>query len=154
HLLRRFHQSRLEGGRAASRRARRGRPAREDGSAVAQLTTSVDFSREGAPMNTAIREPAVAGQFYPASPQRLRAEIETFTAAFGKPQEPAQPRLRALGCVVPHAGYIYSGAIAGAVYQRLQLPARYVILCPNHTGYGEPLAIMSRGAWRTPLGDV
>jgi MEMO1 family protein len=105
-------------------------------------------------MTTVIREPAVAGQFYPANPQRLRAQVETFTAAFAKPKEPLQPKLRALGCVVPHAGYMYSGAIAGAVYHRLELPARCIILCPNHTGCGEPLAIMSHDAWRTPLGDV
>ena len=63
-------------------------------------------------------------------------------------------KIRALGCVVPHAGYMYSGHVAGAVYRRLDLPRRLVILCPNHTGMGEPLAIMSEGAWHTPLGDV
>jgi hypothetical protein len=62
--------------------------------------------------------------------------------------------IRAFGCVVPHAGYIYSGSVAGTVYGRLELPARYIILCPNHTGRGEPLAIMSATPWRTPLGDV
>ena len=49
---------------------------------------------------------------------------------------------------------MYSGHVAGAVYRRLELPERYVILCPNHTGMGEPLAIMSEGAWHTPLGDA
>ena len=49
---------------------------------------------------------------------------------------------------------MYSGHVAGAVYRRLELPRRMVILCPNHTGVGEPLAIMSEGAWHTPLGDV
>lgn len=105
-------------------------------------------------MSTAVRHPAVAGQFYPGNPQRLRAEVETFTAAAKKPDEEKQPKLRALGCVVPHAGYMYSGAVAGAVYGRLDLPGRCIILCPNHTGYGEPLAIMSHGAWSTPLGNV
>lgn len=103
-------------------------------------------------MSTAVRQPAVAGRFYPASAQRLRAEVETFTRATVKPVQ--QDKLRALGCVAPHAGYVYSGGVAGAVYERLELPARYIILCPNHTGYGEPLAIMSKGAWRTPLGDA
>jgi len=98
---------------------------------------------------SAIRQPAVAGRFYPASPQRLRAEIESYTAA-----EATEAKLPALGCVVPHAGYVYSGHVAGAVYRRLELPQRFVILCPNHTGMGEPLAIMSRGVWRTPLGDA
>jgi AmmeMemoRadiSam system protein B len=49
---------------------------------------------------------------------------------------------------------MYSGHVAGAVYRRLDLPEQIVILCPNHTGMGEPLAIMSEGVWRTPLGDA
>lgn len=101
-------------------------------------------------MATAIRQPAVAGRFYPANPQRLRAEVESYLA----PSSDAEPKISALGCVVPHAGYMYSGHVAGAVYRRLDLPQRFVILCPNHTGMGEPLAIMSDGAWHTPLGDV
>jgi AmmeMemoRadiSam system protein B len=102
-------------------------------------------------MSTAVRLPAVAGRFYPANPQRLRSEIETFTTATGAEPE---TKLRAFGCVAPHAGYVYSGAVAGAVYRRIELPGRYIILCPNHTGHGEPLAIMSEGVWRTPLGDA
>jgi len=103
-------------------------------------------------MATAIRQPAVAGRFYPANPQRLRTEVESYTAA--PADSSVETRIRALGCVVPHAGYMYSGHVAGAVYRRLELPQRMVILCPNHTGMGEPLAIMSEGAWHTPLGDV
>jgi AmmeMemoRadiSam system protein B len=103
-------------------------------------------------MATAIRQPAVAGRFYPANPQRLRAEVASYTTA--PADAPVEAKIRALGCVVPHAGYMYSGHVAGAVYRRLELPQRMVILCPNHTGMGEPLAIMSEGAWHTPLGDV
>ncbi len=103
-------------------------------------------------MTTAIRQPAVAGQFYPANPHELRAEVESFTRA-SDPSE-ANSKIHPLGCVAPHAGYVYSGGVAGAVYRRLELPTRYVILCPNHTGLGEPLAIISTGAWSTPLGDV
>lgn len=95
-----------------------------------------------------IREPAVAGRFYPGSPDTLTHDIQTYTAAA------SEPKLKALGCVVPHAGYLYSGHVAGAVYAHLDLPRRYVILCPNHTGAGHPLAIMNEGAWRTPLGDA
>ena len=106
-------------------------------------------------MSTAVRQPAVAGRFYPGNAQLLRAEVETFTTARATAgQEAAEPKIAAIGCIVPHAGYIYSGAVAGAVYRRLKLPRRCVILCPNHTGKGEPLAIMSEGAWHTPLGDV
>jgi AmmeMemoRadiSam system protein B len=98
-------------------------------------------------MNAPVRHPAVAGQFYPSNPNKLRQEIETFV-------QPGLEKLRALGCVVPHAGYMYSGHVAGAVYARLELPRRFIILCPNHTGAGQPLAIMSRGGWMTPLGEA
>jgi AmmeMemoRadiSam system protein B len=98
-------------------------------------------------MATFIRPPAVAGRFYPHHPEQLLQQIHGYTAAAGE-------KLRALGCVAPHAGYMYSGHVAGAVYARIQLPKRFIILCPNHTGMGEPLAIMSRGAWTTPLGDA
>lgn len=103
-------------------------------------------------MTTALRSAAVAGRFYPANAQHLRAEIETFTTRRAGTED--ESKIRAIGCVVPHAGYMYSGAVAGAVYRRLELPRRYVILCPNHTGAGEPLAIMSEGAWQTPLGGA
>jgi MEMO1 family protein len=106
-------------------------------------------------MSTTIRQPAVAGRFYPRNAQRLREEIETFTTVRAAAElSAAEPLIRAVGCIVPHAGYMYSGAVAGALYRRLELPRRFVILCPNHTGQGEPLAIMSEGAWHTPLGDA
>ena len=108
-------------------------------------------------MTTAVRQPAVAGRFYPGNAQHLRTEVETFVtprATAGQKAVETETKIPAVGCVVPHAGYMYSGAVAGAVYRRLELPRRCVILCPNHTGMGEPLAILSRGAWHTPLGDV
>jgi hypothetical protein len=105
-------------------------------------------------MATAVRQPAVAGRFYPANAQHLRAEVETFTTARADASTESEPKICAVGCVVPHAGYVYSGHVAGAVYRRLELPRRLVILCPNHTGMGEPLAIISQGAWHTPLGDA
>ena len=103
-------------------------------------------------MATAIRQPAVAGRFYPASARQLRDEIETYTST--PDGVTPEAKIRSVGCVVPHAGYMYSGHVAGAVYRRLELPKQIIILCPNHTGAGEPLAIMSEGAWRTPLGDA
>ena len=59
-----------------------------------------------------------------------------------------------MGCIAPHAGYMYSGHVAGAVFARMEVPKRCIVLCPNHTGMGRALAIMSEGAWQTPLGDV
>jgi AmmeMemoRadiSam system protein B len=98
-------------------------------------------------MATYVRTPAVAGQFYPGSADTLRRAIRCYTNVIGE-------KLDALGCVAPHAGYMYSGQVAGAVYGRLNLPSRYIILCPNHTGRGAPLATMSEGSWVTPLGEV
>ena len=94
-----------------------------------------------------IRHPAVAGQFYPRNPERLLADINSLT------QSQAQS-MAALGCVAPHAGYMYSGHVAGAVYARLKLPRRFIIMCPNHTGVGKPLSILSGGEWETPLGTA
>jgi AmmeMemoRadiSam system protein B len=98
-------------------------------------------------MATPIRYPAVAGRFYPGDPEDLRAEVQSYLS-------PPVQAVSALGCVAPHAGYIYSGHVAGAVYARLELSRRIILMCPNHTGMGHPLAIMSAGAWETPLGQV
>lgn len=62
--------------------------------------------------------------------------------------------LTALGVLVPHAGYVYSGAVAGATYARVQIPPRVLILGPNHTGLGAHVALWPGGAWKTPLGEV
>jgi AmmeMemoRadiSam system protein B len=99
--------------------------------------------------HTILRRPAVAGRFYPRDADDLRAEAREYLKQAG-----AQPAIRAVGCVVPHAGYMYSGHVAGAVFAHIQIPRLCIVLCPNHTGMGVPLAIMSDGAWNTPLGEV
>ncbi|MDP9191822.1 MAG: AmmeMemoRadiSam system protein B [Acidobacteriota bacterium] len=97
-----------------------------------------------------IRPPAVAGSFYEGTPDRLRAQVTACFAA--NPPQPEKQRF--IGAVVPHAGLMYSGAVAAAFYAIAELPRRFVILCPNHTGAGHFAAINREGAWRTPLGDV
>jgi hypothetical protein len=94
-----------------------------------------------------IRRPAVAGQFYPGDPAALRDDLQRLTGGRTPPPEP-----RALALMVPHAGYMYSGPVAGATYTAARLVSRVVILCPNHTGVGEPIALYDDGAWDTPLG--
>ncbi len=95
-----------------------------------------------------VRPPAVAGMFYEARAERLERDVRAhLTAAGGAPE-------RAFGAIVPHAGYVYSGPVAGAVYAKLTIPPTCVILCPNHTGRGAPVALDPSDAWRTPLGDV
>jgi len=99
-------------------------------------------------MTSAVRTPAVAGRFYPGRAEELLRDIRQYTSPIGT------GRIAAIGCVAPHAGYIYSGGVAGAVYSRLEIPERCVILCPNHTGKGRPLAVMANTTWQTPLGEV
>jgi len=100
---------------------------------------------------TPLRHPAVAGRFYPSDPDDLRAEARGYLSQASSTN---QTPVRALGCIAPHAGYVYSGHVAGAVFARVEVPRRCIVLCPNHTGMGRALAIMSEGAWHTPLGDV
>jgi len=98
---------------------------------------------------TVIRHPAVAGRFYPLDGEVLRGQVRDYLT-----QPRKEKPVRALGCIAPHAGYMYSGHVAGAVFAALEIPELCLVLCPNHTGVGRPLAIVSEGAWETPLGDV
>jgi MEMO1 family protein len=98
-------------------------------------------------MTSAVRYPAVAGRFYPRRADELVRDIHRYM-----PDDAG--RATAIGCISPHAGYMFSGHVAGAVYARLEIPQRCVILCPNHTGVGVPLAIMMGVSWQTPLGAV
>lgn len=94
-----------------------------------------------------IRPPAVAGRFYPAEPERLSSQLDSF---LGVPSQ--EQRIRARACLVPHAGYIYSGELAAAVYLRVEIPPRVILIGPRHFPRGAALAILSEGAWQTPLG--
>src|SRR5580692_5759764 len=111
-------------------------------------------------METLIRRPAVAGRFYPGDPESLRDEARAYLSPPLFPHdessadELSEPLIRAIGCIAPHAGYMYSGHVAGAVFRRINVPELCLVLCPNHTGVGYPLAIMSEGEWETPLGNV
>lgn len=94
-----------------------------------------------------IRPPAVAGSFYEGRREPLLAQVRDRL-----PETRATSS--AFGAIVPHAGYVYSGVVAGAVYGALTVPSRVVLLGPNHTGRGAPAALDPSDAWRTPLGDV
>jgi len=94
-----------------------------------------------------IRKPAVSGRFYPGDRNELVRSVRTYLGR-------GNPHQKAIGLVVPHAGYMYSGHVAGAVYSRIDLPMRTVVLCPNHTGFGPALSIMQSGTWQTPMGEI
>lgn len=93
------------------------------------------------------RPPAVAGAFYPADPAVLARDVRR---CMGPPVSPRP----VFGAIVPHAGYIYSGAVAGAVYARMAPARTAILLGPNHTGRGAPAALDPHDSWRTPLGSV
>lgn len=94
-----------------------------------------------------IRNPVVAGHFYPAAPDELRQTVARLLGVHAEKDE-------AIGALCPHAGYMASGPVAGALYSRIAMKDTFVIIGPNHTGMGKPFSIMTEGVWRTPLGDV
>jgi AmmeMemoRadiSam system protein B len=100
---------------------------------------------------TILRHPAVAGRFYPGIPGDLRTEVQGYLSQ-SVSSNPSP--LKAIGCIAPHAGYVYSGHVAGAVFASIEIPRLCLVMCPNHTGIGRALAMMSEGAWQTPLGEV
>ncbi len=91
------------------------------------------------------RKPCVAGTFYPGDAKTLRKTIDEMTDA-------KADRRRALAVVAPHAGYVYSGPVAGAVYSSVEIPGTVVIFGPGHREIGTLLAIQDSGGWQTPLG--
>jgi len=93
-----------------------------------------------------LRPPAVAGSFYPGLAEMLRRELDGLI--------PVGPKEKALAVIVPHAGYTYSGKVAGAVFARVEVPRDVVLLCFNHRGAGRDFAVWRDGAWQTPLGDA
>jgi MEMO1 family protein len=101
----------------------------------------------------AIRAPAVAGTFYPAHADRLRAAVEGYLAA-GAPGAVLTPK----AVIAPHAGYVYSGPVAGHAFAALGKEAprvrRVVVIGPAHFVPIRGLALPSAAAFRTPLGDV
>ncbi len=91
------------------------------------------------------RLPAVAGQFYPDDPSALQRELARCVPSVSAPR-------RAVAVISPHAGYVYSGQVAGETLAAVQVPDTVVVIGPNHHGRGAPVALMASGGWRLPLG--
>ena len=94
------------------------------------------------------RTPAVAGKFYPNNSVELENQIACHLGDLSKNKR------KAIGVVSPHAGFIYSGDVAGAVYSRIEIPETIILLGPNHTGRGENISVMTKGTWSMPMGDI
>ncbi len=93
------------------------------------------------------RTPAVAGLFYPDDPSKIDAFVRPYS-------DPDKEREGIRFLFGPHAGYVYSGAIAGEGYARVRIPDHVVIIGPNHTGFGQPRAVYAQGVFAMPGGDV
>jgi MEMO1 family protein len=107
-------------------------------------------------METTIRKPAVSGKFYPSDPDKLVNLIEKLQP--DRTDYSPFVNNQILGGIVPHAGYVYSARHAIPFFQLIAnispVPDTIVILCPNHYGYGPPLALDNCTHWQTPLGNV
>jgi len=93
------------------------------------------------------RPPACAGRFYEATAAGLQEQVRSFLEIGVDPVP-----VKAVIC--PHAGLMFSGAVAGAVYSRVLLPSIAILIGPNHTGYGPPLSVYAEGEWEVPGGVV
>lgn len=103
-----------------------------------------------------IREPVVAGQFYPLHESDLVKELERCFSISGIPGKTRNEN-KIVAVVCPHAGYTYSGPTAAYSYKALKedrTPEIFVILGPNHSGVGPGVSIYPKGEWKTPLGKV
>jgi AmmeMemoRadiSam system protein B len=93
-----------------------------------------------------IRDPAVSGRFYSGTRLALQQEVAKYLSR-------PRAKIDAIGLISPHAGYMYSGPVAGAVLSCAKLKDTCIIMGPNHTGRGRPFSIMTEGVWRLPSGD-
>ena len=94
-----------------------------------------------------IRNPTVAGYFYPASSAELKTILSKYI-------DKTAPKEEVVGLLMPHAGYQYSGAVAGAAISRVKFKDTFIIMGPTHSGLGKPFSVMPEGTWKTPLGEV
>lgn len=93
------------------------------------------------------RQPAVAGQFYCGTSSGLRRQVASYV-------EDVSDKVDAKAIVAPHAGFVCSGPVAGKVYSRIRNYDTYVIVGPNHSGIGPPVAVSGQRSWNMPMGDV
>ncbi|MCS7151090.1 MAG: AmmeMemoRadiSam system protein B, partial [Endomicrobia bacterium] len=92
-----------------------------------------------------IRKPKFAGTWYPDEKEKAKKYLIEISD---------EGKLDVIGCICPHAGWMYSGKIAGEVYSKIKPADVYILLGPNHTGLGEIISVFSEGSWETPFGNV
>lgn len=95
------------------------------------------------------RQPVVAGQFYTADAVALEREVQAYLS-----QAEPKGQMQTLLAMAPHAGYVFSGAVAGATLGHANLAPTVLLLGPNHTGLGKPFAVWPQGRWHYPGGSL
>ncbi len=100
------------------------------------------------------RKAYVAGQFYPADPDKLSGLVTEYLRGVPSSSKAGSDAPAALALMAPHAGYVYSGTVAGTAYSAVKIPETIVLIGPNHTGRGASAAISSVDAWQSPLGKI
>lgn len=91
------------------------------------------------------RPPSVAGQFYFGTAPKLTQQVNEYINISAKKE-------KVIGAVCPHAGLMYSGHVAGAVYSAIDFPDTFILIGPNHTGLGAKISLMASGEWEIPTG--
>jgi AmmeMemoRadiSam system protein B/AmmeMemoRadiSam system protein A len=132
--------------RMAVEQAQVSRPARASVFSLAALSTDSEVSFGSAPRpirGSALRKPAVAGQFYPAEPEQLSRLVDELIGE-------AIPTAAYSAAMVPHAGLIYSGKIAASVFKRIRFPGTIIVVGPKHTPHGMDWAIAPQQTWTMP----
>jgi len=95
-----------------------------------------------------MRQPIVAGRFYPDNPQEMQQTLARLI-----PHASQEEKINAKAVIIPHAGYVYSGGVAGITISKVNVPETVVILGPNHHGRGA-LVALSTDDWQMPMGKV
>ncbi len=91
------------------------------------------------------REPVVAGKFYSGSPEGWKKEVAQYLSL-----DQNKPTQKALLAMLPHAGYIFSGGVAGRTLSQTQISETVLLLGPNHTGQGSRISVWPDGTWKLP----
>ena len=96
---------------------------------------------------TIVRKPSVVYQFYPGDPVTLEKTVKGMVEETLKKED-------AIAIIAPHAGYVYSGRVAGAIFSKVRIPDNIILLGPNHTGLGKSVAVFTSGEWEMPFGKM
>ncbi len=105
-----------------------------------------------------VRTPKVAGAFYPGTENEIDSLVRKILDAEADKIDYSFAQKKIIGCVVPHAGYVYSGYEAMHFFETIKRSSvqydTFIIINPNHTGYGEYIEVDANDSWDTPLGNV